>query len=573
MPRSAVTDPKLRSSRSTSMACGIPAASLLERSRCRERWPWHVSRVILNRPARRTGRRRLQSRRAEIEGWLARSVATRTGTPVEVIDVDSPFELFGLDSHGAVEISGELAVMLGRDLPDTLLYDHPTIGRLTDHLVGDEHRAGRARRQGGFELTPIAVVGMSCRFPGGADHEAFWELLDRGGDAVSAEPPDGFLDALDGIPDQGVQYGGFLGDIDEFDPLAFGIAPSEAARMDPQQRLMLEVAWEALEDAAATAQLDSVPTGVYVGVSTSDYGQRELTDPAGVDSRSSTGSALSVVANRISYALDLHGPSLSVDTACSSSLVAIHLACQALLTGECEQAVAGGVNVMLNPVTTLGLARLGLLSPSGRCRAFDAAADGFVRGEGAGAVVLKRLDAAVADGDRILALIRGSAVNSDGRTNGLTAPSRGAQEAVLREAYRRAGIQPSSVDYVEAQGTGTLLGDTIEAGALGSVLAEGRPLDRPCTVGSVKTNIGHLEAAAGVAAFIKVVLALQRRTIPASLHFAEPNPGIPFDRLPLRIGTATQPWKNGGEPRRAGVSAFGFGGTNAHLVLEEADAG
>jgi acyl transferase domain-containing protein len=309
---------------------------------------------------------------------------------------------------------------------------------------------------------------------------------------------------------------------------------------------------------------------VFVGVSTYDYGSLQFGLPDLIDAYSGTGGALSISANRLSYALDLHGPSMAIDTACSSSLVAVHLACRSLRDGESTLAIAGGVNVILSPALGLNFSKATLMAADGRCKTFDAAADGYVRGEGAGVVVLKPLSQALTDGDQIYAVLRGSATNHDGRTNGLTAPSRHAQEAVLTEAYRHAGLSPGTVQYVEAHGTGTALGDTIEANALGSVLAEGRTPDSRCLIGSVKTNIGHLEAAAGMAGLIKTALALHHREIPASLHFEQPNPHIPFERLALKVADTRTPWPLGNRRAVAGVSSFGFGGTNAHVVLTEA---
>ena len=332
------------------------------------------------------------------------------------------------------------------------------------------------------------------------------------------------------------RWGGFLDQVDQFDAQFFGISPREASRMDPQQRLLLEVAWEALEDAGQVPeQLAGSRTGVFTGSASNEYQHLTLSRPDLIDAYSGTGTSTSIAANRLSYFFDLRGPSMSVDTACSSSLVAIHLACRSLRDGESTLALAGGVNVMLTPGPNINFAKAGVLAADGRCKTFDAKADGWVRGEGAGIVVLKPLSRALADGDSIYAVIRGSAMNQDGRTNGLMAPSRLSQEEVLTDAYERAGLSPGVVQYVEPQGLGTLLGDAIEAEALGTVLADGRASDSPCLVGSVKTNIGHLEGAAGVAGVIKVAMALRHRAIPPTLNFSEPNPNIPFDRLPLRV--------------------------------------
>lgn len=426
-------------------------------------------------------------------------------------------------------------------------------------------------------MEPIAIVGIGCRFPSAHGPKAFWQLLRDGVDAITEVPSDRW--DIDKIYDadasragkMNTRCGGFIDGVDGFDAALFEITPREARRMDPQQRLALEVAWEALEDAGLPPKgLAGSSVGVFLGFGVPENLIEQLHDPNTIDEYTNTGSTPCVMANRLSYFFDFRGPSMSIDTACSSSLVAVHLACQSLRLGEASLAVAGGVNLMTNPAMTVGFSRLRAMSPDGRSKAFDARANGYVRGEGVGMVVLKRLADARAAGDRIYAVIRGGAVNQDGRTNGLTAPNRWAQEAVLREAYKAAEVSPADVQYIEAHGTGTLLGDPIEAKSLGAVIGEGRSLDKPCAIGSVKTNIGHLESTAGVAGLIKVALSLQHREIPASLHFENPNPHIPFDKLPLRVQTELTPWPETNGPARAGISAFGFGGTNAHLVLEEA---
>ncbi len=426
---------------------------------------------------------------------------------------------------------------------------------------------------------PIAVVGIGCRFPGRAnDPEAFWTLLEAGVDAVTEIPVDrwnlrAFHDPDPSKPGKTYsRWGGFVDDIDRFDPHFFGISPREAARMDPQQRLLLEVAWEGLEDAGLRLdQISGSQTAVFVGISTFDYSLMvtSFRDRGEIDVYSNTGGSLSIAANRISYCFDFRGPSAAVDTACSSALVAVHLACRSIWQDGCPMALAGGVNALLLPDWYVGFCRMGVLSPAGRCRAFDAGASGFVRSEGAGMVVLKPLARALADGDRVYAVIRGTAMNQDGRTPGMTVPSQEAQEALVREACRDARVHPGLLQYVEAHGTGTLVGDPIEARALGRVLSEGRPGDRPCLLGSVKTNIGHLEAGAGVAGLIKVALALYHRRIPGNLHFDRPNPEIDWDVLPLRVPTRCEPWPASDGPALAGVNAFGYGGTNAHVILQE----
>jgi len=404
-----------------------------------------------------------------------------------------------------------------------------------------------------------------------------WRMLADGVDAVAEVPPgrwslDELYDDNSAAPGKmNTRWGGFLADIDRFDAAFFGISPREAAHIDPQQRLLMEVAWEALEDAGIPADtLAGQAVGVFLGISSYDYGSRQLTRYDEIrDGYVNTGSALSIAANRISYLLDLRGPSLVIDTACSSSLVAAYYACESVRRGESRIALAGGVNIILSPAVTIGFSKLQAMAPDGRCKAFDARANGYVRGEGAGVVVLKPLESALLDGDRIYAVIRGGSINQDGRTNGLTAPNGLSQEALIRDALSSAGIGPSDLQYVEAHGTGTALGDPIELNALGAVLAAGRNRDSRCAVGSAKTNFGHLEAAAGVAALIKLALSLQHRQLPPSLHFETPNPYIRFDVLPLRVVTSLEPWPAAAGPARGGVSSFGFGGTNAHLVLEE----
>jgi acyl transferase domain-containing protein/acyl carrier protein len=431
-----------------------------------------------------------------------------------------------------------------------------------------------------LQAEPIAVIGLSCRFPGGADSpEAFWQLLKTGTDAIREIPGDRWdVDAYyDPDPEApGKMYcrqGGFLDRVDLFDAPFFGISPREAAGMDPQQRLLLEVSWEALERAnQPAASLFGSAAGVFIGISTSDFAARRLGqgDKVGIDAYYVSGGTLSVAAGRLSYLLGLTGPCMAIDTACSSSLVSVHLACQSLRNRECSLALAGGVGLILNPEPNISFSKARMLAPDGRCKTFDAAADGYVRGEGCGVVVLKRLADALRDGDQVLALIRGSAVNQDGPSGGLTVPSGPAQEEVILRAVASGGLEPHQVSYVEAHGTGTSLGDPIEVNALGASLGRNRPADAPLLLGSVKTNIGHLEAAAGIAGLIKVVLALQHREIPAHLHFKNPSPHIDWQAMPLTVVAEGRAWQPLSGRRIAGVSAFGFGGTNAHVVVEEA---
>ncbi|MBE9104445.1 SDR family NAD(P)-dependent oxidoreductase, partial [Nostoc cf. edaphicum LEGE 07299] len=428
---------------------------------------------------------------------------------------------------------------------------------------------------------PIAIIGMGCRFPGGAnDPETFWQLLHDGVDAITEIPPqrwdiDDFYDPDPNTPGKMyIRKAGFLQQVDQFDPQFFGISPREALSMDPQQRLLLEVCWEALENAGiAPNKLSDSQTGVFLGIGQNDYAQLQLYsgEHTRINTYDGTGNGLCFASGRLSYVLGLQGPSVAIDTACSSSLVAIHLACQSLRAGECSLALAAGVQMILSPEVTIFLSRAQALSPDGRCKTFDAAANGYGRGEGCGVIVLKRLHDAIANGDNILALIRGSAVNHDGSSSGLTVPNKQAQQALLCQALANAKVEPSQVSYIEAHGTGTPLGDPIEIRALAAVLGEGRSPEKPLIIGSVKTNIGHLESASGIAGLIKVVLALQHKEIPPHLHFHNPNPYINWNELPVVVPTATLPWKNLTENQRiAGVSSFGMSGTNAHVVLEEA---
>ncbi|MEW6491282.1 MAG: beta-ketoacyl synthase N-terminal-like domain-containing protein [Cyanobacteriota bacterium] len=426
-------------------------------------------------------------------------------------------------------------------------------------------------------MEPIAIIGVGCRFPGAKNPEAFWQLLCNGVDAITEVPADRWdVDALyDPNPGSSgkmnTRWGGFLEQVDQFDAQFFGIAPREAVYMDPQQRLLLEVAWEALENAGQVVeQLARTSTGVFIGIGNYDYcrllANRDL---ARINAYMGTGNALSIAANRLSYLFDFRGPSMAIDTACSSSLVATHLACQSLRSGESNLCLVGGVNLILSPEPTITYSHARMLAPDGRCKTFDASANGYVRGEGCGIVVLKRLSDALRDNDTILALIKGSAINQDGQSNGLTAPNGPSQEVVIHQALINAGATPDQISYVELHGTGTSLGDPIEAKALGAVLATGRRPSSRCAVGSVKTNIGHLESASGIAGLIKVALSLHHRQIPPNLHFHQINPYIPLDKLPLQVQPSLGTWSEVDKPALAGVSSFGFGGTNAHVILEE----
>ncbi|GGS84785.1 hypothetical protein GCM10010176_030630 [Nonomuraea spiralis] len=429
----------------------------------------------------------------------------------------------------------------------------------------------------GARVEPVAVVGIGCRLPGDVHSpDEFWDLLCAGRNTTRPLPAERWRRYENRSPEHAaalrdaVRHGSFLSDIEGFDAEFFGLSPREAELMDPQQRILMETAWEALEHAGLPPhELAGTDAGVFVGVCTADYGGRLLEDLPQIEAWTGIGAATCAVANRISYSLDLRGPSMAIDTACSASLVALHLAAQSLRLGESDVALAGGVNLLVTPGQTLTLGTAGALAPDGRSKSFDASADGYGRGEGCGVVVLKRLSAAQRDGDRVLALVAGSAVNQDGHTNGIMAPCGEAQEHVMARACKQAGVAPSTVDYIEAHGTGTRLGDPLEAGALSSVYGSGRPPGDPCLIGSVKSNIGHLEGAAGIAGVIKAVLALHRGEIPPSV-LDTLNPAVAWETSGLRVVTGQTAWPERDHPRRAGVSSFGYGGTVAHILLEQA---
>ena len=452
-------------------------------------------------------------------------------------------------------------------------------GVLQDALKALEKMQGRIDSLESAQKGPLAIVGMACRFPGHAnDSGSFWQLLHNGVDAIEEIPASRWdVDAyFDPDPEAAgkmcSRHGGFVDDVELFDPQFFGISPREAISMDPQHRLALEVTWEALENAAqAPAGLHEKRVGVFLGITTRDYSERLTFDGFdSLDAYGLTGNLSCFSAGRISYVLGLQGPAIALDTACSSSLVAIHVACQSLRTGESDMVLAGGVNLLLWPEISVTESKAHMLTPEGRCRTFDSRADGFVRGEGCGVLVIKRLSDAVANGDNILALIRGSFTNQDGASSGLTVPNVRAQQAVIVGALRSAGLSAVDIDYLEAHGTGTSLGDPIELAGLAAVFGEGQTRDRPLVLGSVKTNVGHLESAAGVASVMKVVLALIHEEIPPHLHLREPNPNFPWDKAPFEIPSGPRAWKRSERPRRAGVSSFGASGTNAHLIVEEA---
>ncbi|MBS2548527.1 aminotransferase class I/II-fold pyridoxal phosphate-dependent enzyme [Catenulispora sp. NL8] len=514
----------------------------------------------------------------DIERWLIERIAARLGLAPDTVDAHAPFTALGLDSKQSVAVSQELGTHLGREITASLVFDHPTIRAVADALGTDpeprqtgDHRRPNSETQAaawaGPQAEPVAVVGIACRLPGAPDVESYWKLLLDGRCAIGEVPRERWdPETVPGT--SGV--GGFLDRIDEFDARFFGISAREASRMDPQQRLLLETAWTAVEDAGmAPGSLAGTRTGVFVGISSHDYYQLQMGDTSAADMHAAIGNAQSVAANRISYVLDLHGPSIAVDTACSSSLVAVHAACRSLRETECSLALVGGVNLMLTPQLTAAFTQAGMLSGEGVCRTFDDAADGYVRGEGVAVVCLKPLSAALADGDRIHAVIKGSAVGHGGRANGLTAPRGSAQRDVIDRALAEAGLRGHDVDYVESHGTGTPLGDPIEWAALAAVYGRDSKAGEPCLVGSVKSSIGHLEAAAGLAGLIKAALVVREGQVPAQVNFTVPNRHLAAAGTGLLIASRRQALPVG-RPLRAAVSSFGFGGTNSHIVLEAA---
>src|SRR6476661_2216456 len=446
-------------------------------------------------------------------------------------------------------------------------------------VTGSANQSAPAEKLTAMQKDRIAIIGVGCRFPGGvSSKDSLWKLLVEGREGVVEVPPDRwnverYYDSQPGVAGKSIaKRGGFIDGIDQFDPQFFGISPREAPYVDPQHRLLLETAWEAIEDAGVVLDLErGTDIAVYVGISHNDYQgiQSNACDHSGVGPHTPTGSAHSIAANRISYCLNLHGPSVAMDTACSSALTAVHFACEHIWAGRGDAALAGGVTVMIAPGGFIGFSQAAMLSPEGRCAAFDASASGFVRGEGAGMVLLKRLSRALEDGDPIQSVILGTSINQDGHTNGIWLPSPEAQTRLVQDACRDAGIAPEKIGFVEAHGTGTAVGDPIEAHALAEALCRNRSVDAPLPIGSIKTNLGHLETAAGIAGLIKAMLVLKHAQIPPSLHFSKPNPHIDFEKLKLRVPTQLEPFPNGTAERIAGVNSFGFGGANAHVILAE----
>ncbi|QSE95512.1 type I polyketide synthase [Rhodococcus pseudokoreensis] len=520
---------------------------------------------------------------AQLRDWLRNWIADATGQPVGQITDDRPMEEFGLSSRDAVALSGEIEELVGVTLTATVAYQHPTIASLATRIIeGEPEQPDDSADAAYYASAPtsdahdIAIVGLASRFPGAGKTPAeMWQMLAEGRDGVS-DLPAGRWEEFTSDPqikaavEKANTQGGYLDDVKTFDAEFFAMSPLEVANVDPQQRLAMELTWEALEHARIPASdLKGEQVGVFIGSSANDYQLLAVSDPVHAHPYALTGTSTSIVANRVSYFYDFRGPSIALDTACSSSLVAVHQAVRSLRSGESDLALAGGVNMLVAPPATLGFDQLGVMAPNGRIKAFSADADGMIRAEGGGLVVLKRLEDAERDGDEIFAVIAGSAVNQDGRSNGLAAPNPDAQADVLRHAYRDAGINPAGVDYIEAHGTGTILGDPIEADALGRVVGRGRADDKPALLGSAKTNFGHLEAAAGAAGLIKVVLSMREDTLPPTLNFAGPNPYIAFDKAHLQVIPEGAAWPRYTGTAVAGVSGFGFGGTNAHVVVRE----
>jgi polyketide synthase 13 len=517
---------------------------------------------------------------AEMREWLRKAVATATGQSADAIDETTPLIELGLSSRDAVAMASDIEDLTGVTLTATVLFRHPTIESLATVIIEGEPEpedTGDEDWSRDRDVEDIAIVGVATRFPGDMNTpDEMWTALLEGRDAITDLPEGRWEEFLDEprIAERVAKArtrGGYLKDIKGFDSEFFALSKMEADNIDPQQRMALELTWEALEHARIPASsLRGTSVGVYIGSSTNDYSFLAMSDPSVAHPYAITGTASSIIANRVSYFYDFRGPSVAVDTACSSSLVAAHHGVQALRSGEADVAVVGGVNALITPLVTVGFDEVGgVLASDGRIKSFSSDADGYARSEGGGMLVLKRVSDARRDGDHILAVIAGSAINHDGRSNGLLAPNPDAQEAVLRKAYKDAGVNPRTVDYIEAHGTGTILGDPIEADALGRVVGRGRDADKPALLGAVKSNVGHLESAAGAASLAKMTLALANDKIPPSINYAGPNPYIDFDKEHLKVNDTVSDWPRYSGHAITGVSGFGFGGANAHLVLRE----
>jgi len=552
----------------------------LQRRKCREAFlndefesifSWEKESIIPSDSIPQNGP---QKNRHEIEVWLKNIVSIELGVPIQSVDINRPLAEYGMTSRAAVIIVGQLETWLNRpDLPSTLLWEYATIKTLTQYLSNEFMPVSTTPATISNTVEPIAIVGLSCRFPGAPNIESFWELLLNEVDAISKVPKDRwdadlYFDEESGKPGYiNNIYGGFIDQVDQFDAAFFGISPAEAIVMDPQQRILMDLAWKSLESAGIDpTSLAGSDCGVFIGISTNDYSELQFIDRFGLNPYTGPGKSSSITANRLSYFFDFKGPSMAIDTACSSSLVAIHQAISAFRNGDCSTALVGGINLLLSPKMSIALSQAQMLSSDGHCKAFDASANGYVRSEGGGMVVLKRLSDAQRDGDKIFAIIKGSAINQDGKSNGLTAPNAIAQQAVVLKALSDSQINPNDVQYVEAHGTGTALGDPIEIRSLQTVLGTGRKNNQICTIGSVKSNIGHLEAAAGIAGLIKLALSIHNGIIPANSNFQKLNELIKIEGTPFEIASRQKKWDQ--KIRIAGISSFGFGGANAHVILQ-----
>src|SRR5690349_18187910 len=517
---------------------------------------------------------------AELREWMRNWVANATNTSPDSVNETAPLIELGMASRDAVAMASDIEDYTGVVVTATMAFRHPTIEALATVIVEGEPEREISEDEDWTrerDVDDIAIVGIATRFPGDMNTaDETWQALLEGRSGIS-DLPEGRWEEFLGEPRIAERVakartrGGYLSDIKGFDAEFFALSKMEADNIDPQQRMALELTWEALEDARIPASsLRGQRVAVYVGSSNTDYQFLAVSDPTVAHPYAITGTASSIIANRVSYFFDFRGPSMAIDTACSSALVAAHQGVQALRAGEADVAVVGGVNAMITPLVTIGFDEVGgVLAPDGRIKSFSQDADGYSRAEGGGMLLLKRLSDARRDGDEIFAVIAGSAVNHDGRSNGMLAPNPDAQAEVLRKAYKDAGINPRDVDYIEAHGTGTILGDPIEADALGRVIGRGRAADKPALLGAVKSNVGHLESAAGAASLAKMALALKNDKIPPSINYTGPNPYIDFDAVHLKVADTVTDWPRYSGHAIAGVSGFGFGGANAHMVLRE----
>ncbi len=511
----------------------------------------------------------------DIIKWLQNAIGEELNITPSQIETNRSFSELGFKSLHSIRLSGKLSEYINKEISPTLFYNYPNIERLSKYILEDNIisiNSNTSEKKVAKES--IAIIGASCRFPGANTIEEFWDNLINGEDSIIEVPSsrwdiDQYFNKTAEDNKMNTRWGGFIDQVDGFDAEFFGISPREAKQMDPQQRLLLELSHELFERSGyTTSKLKGTDTGIYIGAMQSNYG--DLLKKGTPDIYSGTGTSLSIMANRLSYQYDFKGPSMIIDTACSSSLVGVHMAVQSIQHGECSMAIAGGVNLILTPDSTIALSKAGMMSPDGRCKTFDDSANGYVRSEGCGLILLKPLSQAKKDGDNILGVIKGSGINQDGHSNGLTAPNGLSQERVIKAALKSAALKSEDIDYVESHGTGTPLGDPIEIQALDSAYNKNRDKNEPLLVGSVKSNIGHLESAAGIAGLIKVLLSIQNSSIPRQIHYDVPNTHIQWDDLKIKIPQKVIKWdKKDNKPKRAGISSFGFGGANAHIIVEE----